>query len=175
MSLWSQPASCTYWRAPTINLGILPRSFMPIMRVSMTYCPLHKTELLVDTIFLWCKWPEEMASLHDVDIAVVLLLLPPSLPRISHSIWTHSDTTWASIVAHEASHSIRPFPKHYILVSCLWQKRAVQLWHLTHWQKLWCWPTSNLRLVVNWEKCTAVYSFAYSNSINQSFVYPRSI
>lgn len=98
MSLWSQPASCTYWRAPTINLGILPRSFMPIMRVSMTYCPLHKTELLVDTIFLWCKWPEEMASLHDVDIAVVLLLLPPSLPRISHSIWTLSQ--WHNMSFH---------------------------------------------------------------------------
>ena len=98
MSLWSQLASCTYWRAPTINLGILPRSFMSIMRVSMTYCPLHKTELLVDTIFLWCKWPEEMASLHDVEIEVVLLLLPPSLPYISHSIWTLSQ--WHNMSFH---------------------------------------------------------------------------
>lgn len=130
MSLWSQPASCTYWKAPTINLRILPRSFMSIMRVSMTYCPLHKTELLVDTIFLWCKWPEEMASLHDVDIAFVLLLLPPSLQVIPFGFF-HSDTPWASIVAYEASHSIRPFLKHYILVSWLWQKRAVQFWHLT--------------------------------------------
>ena len=57
----------------------------------MTYCPLHKTELLVDTIFLWCKWPEEMASLHDVDIAFVLLFLPPSLRVIPFGLF-HNDT-----------------------------------------------------------------------------------
>ena len=37
-----------------------------------TYYPLHKTELLLDKVFLWCQCPNEMASLHDVDIAILL-------------------------------------------------------------------------------------------------------
>ena len=131
MSLWSQPASCTYWRAPTNNLRILPRSFMSVMRVSMTYCPLHKTELLVDTIFLWCKWPEEMASLHDVDIAFVLLLLPPSLPCISHFIWTLSQ--WHNMTFHCSAwcQSLYTSLPQALYLGRLWQKRAVQFWHLT--------------------------------------------